>query len=182
MTQLTYPIETKRLLLRPTTLDDLDAVYALHSRDDVTRDLPWHSRSRDEVRNVLEERARMTDLRKNDDTLVLAIVLRETGALVGELYLMLRRAEHRQGEIGYILHPDYHGHGYATEAARTALRLQFEHFGMHRVEAVCVSRNEPSWRVMERLGMRREAHFHENEFFKGEWTDDLIYAMLAREW
>jgi RimJ/RimL family protein N-acetyltransferase len=110
------------------------------------------------------------------------VVKRESIALIGEIYLFLTSAEHRQGEIGYLIHPDYHGRGYATEAARAALRLGFEQFQMHRIVARCDARNEPSYRVMEKLGMRREAHLRENELFKGEWSDGLVYAMLAREW
>jgi RimJ/RimL family protein N-acetyltransferase len=124
----------------------------------------------------------MTDLQKDDDALVLAVTERESGALIGEIYLFLKSTEHRQGEIGYIIHPDSSGRGYATEAARAALKLGFEQFGMHRIVARCDARNEPSWRVMEKLGMRREAHLRENERFKGEWSDEIIYAMLDREW
>jgi RimJ/RimL family protein N-acetyltransferase len=182
MTQLTYPIETERLLIRPNIEEDLDAVFAFQSRDDVTRYVPWYSRSREEVRQVLDARKLMTDLHKDNDALVLAVIERESKALIGEIYLFLTSAEHRQGEIGYLIHPDYHGRGYATEAARAALMLGFEQFGMHRIVARCDARNEPSWRVMEKLGMRREAHLHENELFKGEWSDELVYAMLAREW
>jgi RimJ/RimL family protein N-acetyltransferase len=180
--ELTYPIETERLLLRPTTMDDLDALHDLHRRDEVTRDLPWESRSRDEMRRELEERARKNVLRKNRDEMVLGAVLREPGDLIGELYLLLRTVEYRGGEIGYVFHPDYYGHGYATEAARAGLKIGFEQFGWHRIEASCVTRNERSWRLMERLGMRREAHFRANEFFKGEWTDDYLYALLEWEW
>lgn len=182
MTLITYPIETERLLIRPNVEGDLDAVYSFQSRDDVTRYIPWYSRSREEVRRVLEARELMTDLQKDDDALVLAVVERESGALIGEIYLFLKSVEHRQGEIGYIIHPDHAGRGYATEAARAALKVGFEQFGMHRIVARCDARNEPSWRVMEKLGMRREAHLRENELFKGEWSDEIIYAMLDREW
>jgi len=182
MTPITYPIETDRLLIRPNLPGDLDAVHAFQSRDDVTRYVPWYSRSREEVEQVLEARKLMTDLRQDDDALVLAVVERASSALIGEIYLFLKSVEHRQGEIGYLIHPDYHGRGYATEAARAALRLGFEHYGLHRIVARCDARNAPSYRVMEKLGMRREAHLRENELFKGEWSDELVYAMLDREW
>jgi RimJ/RimL family protein N-acetyltransferase len=182
MTSITYPIETERLLIRPNIPGDLDAVHAFQSRDDVTRYIPWYSRSREEVAQVLEARKGMTDLVKDDDALVLAVVERASVALIGEIYLFLKSVEHRQGEIGYLIHPDYHGRGYATEASRAALRLGFDHFGMHRIAAQCDARNSPSYRVMEKLGMRREALFRENEIFKGEWSDLMVYAMLEREW
>ena len=94
---------------------------------------------------------------------------------------MLSR-EHRQGEIGYILHPDYHGRGLATEAAEVMLRLGFEDLGLHRVIGRLDGRNLASARVLERLGMRREAHFVENEIVKGERTDEIVHAMLEHEW
>ena len=78
--------------------------------------------------------------------------------------------------------PNHHGHGYGTEGARLMLRLGFEVLGLHRIIGRCDARNTASARVMERLGMRREAHLIENEWVNGEWTDELLYAMLDHEW
>jgi RimJ/RimL family protein N-acetyltransferase len=102
--------------------------------------------------------------------------------MIGEGSLFLLSAQHRQGEIGFIFHPDHHGHGYATETARLLLRLAFEEFGLHRVIGRLEPRNEASARLLEHVGMRREAHFVENEFVKGEWQSELVYALLEREW
>lgn len=96
--------------------------------------------------------------------------------------MIWRDAASRQGEIGYIFNPAYHGQGYATEAARVLLELGFEGLGLHRIYARCAAANTASWRVMERLGMRREAHLRENLFVKGAWDEELIYAMLEDEW
>jgi RimJ/RimL family protein N-acetyltransferase len=90
--------------------------------------------------------------------------------------------EHRQGEIGYVFHPDHGGSGYATEAAEVMLRLGFDQLGLHRVIGRLDGRNTASARVLQRLGMRREAHFTQNEFYKGEWADEVVYAMLEDEW
>jgi RimJ/RimL family protein N-acetyltransferase len=84
--------------------------------------------------------------------------------------------------VGWILDPEYHGRGYATEAANTLLDLAFGPADMHRVVARCDARNERSWRLMERLGMRREAHFREHAIVKGAWDEEFIYAMLWQEW
>ncbi len=110
---------------------------------------------------------------------MLAIVVRATGELIGDVNLVWRSAEHRQGEIGFVLHPAYHGQGYAREAAREVLRLGFAELGLHRIIGRCDGRNTASARLMERLGMRREAYFRENERFKGEWSDECVYALLA---
>jgi RimJ/RimL family protein N-acetyltransferase len=177
-----YPLATARLLLRPYTPADLEALYAIQSRPDVTRYLYWEPRSRQEVRDVLAARSRRTTLEDEGETLVLAAVLRSTGDLIGDVNLVWRSRQHRQGEIGFVLHPDYHGQGYALEAAREMLRLGFAELGLHRIIGRCDGRNTASARLMERLGMRREAYFRENEFVKGEWTDECVYALLATEW
>ncbi len=81
-----------------------------------------------------------------------------------------------------MLHPDQHGRGYGREATLEMLRLGFEGLGLHRIIGRCDARNDTSARLMERLGMRREAHFRENEWVKGEWCDEYVYALLAAEW
>ena len=90
--------------------------------------------------------------------------------------------EHRQAEIGYTFAPEHHGHGYATEAAAAMVDLAVTVLGAHRVCGRLDSRNAPSARVLERLGMRHEAHLVQNEWVKGEWCDETIYAVLADEW
>jgi RimJ/RimL family protein N-acetyltransferase len=112
----------------------------------------------------------------------LAVVLKDTGKLIGELLLFMRSVEHRQGEVGYVFNPNYHGRGYATEAVKVIMHIGFETFHFHRIYARCDPRNAASWKLMERLGMRREAHFIHNEIFKGEWGDELNYAILENEW
>jgi RimJ/RimL family protein N-acetyltransferase len=175
-----FPLRTARLTLRPCVRGDLDALYDIQSRPDVTRYLLFDARTREQVRAVLEQRIRADGL--EHDALNLAVVLSQTGAFIGDVVLFLRSREHRQGEIGYVFHPYYGGHGYATEAARVLLRLGFENYGLHRIVGRLDARNTPSARVLERLGMRREAHFVQNEFVKGEWSDEVVYAMLEHEW
>jgi RimJ/RimL family protein N-acetyltransferase len=90
--------------------------------------------------------------------------------------------EHAGGEIGYVFNPSLGGRGYATEAVSMMLRLGFEQLGLHRIIARIDERNEPSVRLARRVGMRQEARLVENEFFKGEWSTELDFAMLAAEW
>ena len=178
----TYPIETERLLLRPYTDADLDDLYAFRSRPDVVRYLYEEAETREEVVAALERRKKRGVLTEEGAGLVTAVELKGTNRVIGDVVLVWLSEEHKQGEIGFIFHPDFHGRGYATEAAREMLRLGFGDLGLHRIIGRCDARNTASARVMERLGMRLEAHFRENEWFKGGWGDELIYAMLAAEW
>lgn len=177
-----YPIETARLTLRPFQPDDLDPLFAIQSRPDVTRFLYWSPPDRERVRELLAERGRQFTLDDEGQVMHLAVAVRETGVLVGYVSLVWVSREHGTGEIGYVLHPDHHGRGYATEAVAVLLRLGFADLGLHRIVGRLDARNEASARVLARLGMRREAHFVQNEFVKGEWTDELVYAILDREW
>ncbi len=177
-----YPIATERLLLRPFAQGDLDALVAMHGRAEVVRWLYWDVRGREELRGVVGEKLRRTELAQEGDGLNLAAVLPATGELVGDISLTWTSEASKQGEVGYILNPDHQGQGYATEAARVMLRLGFEELGLHRIFGRVEIRNTASARVLERLGMRREAHFVENEWVKGEWQSELDYAILDREW
>jgi RimJ/RimL family protein N-acetyltransferase len=177
-----YPIITEHLHLRPYTAEDLDALYDIQSRPEVARYLYWDARDRDEVRQALETKTQCSVLADEGGSLQLAVVLPESGTLVGDVLLMWTSRRDRQGEIGYVFHPDHAGRGYATEAGEVMLRLGFEGLGLHRVVGRLDGRNTASARVLERLGMRREAQLMQNEIVKGEWTDEVIYAMLEDEW
>jgi RimJ/RimL family protein N-acetyltransferase len=176
------PVETERLALRPLTPGDFDALYAYESREDVARWLYWDARTEDEVRARLERKIGSVAIDAEGDVLTLAITLRATGEMVGDIILALASDEHRTGEIGFIVHPDHQGRGYAAEAGEAMLRIAFEETGLHRVIGRTEARNAASARVLEKLGMRREAHLVENEWVKGEWQSELVYAILDREW
>ncbi len=175
-------VETERLLLRPFTPADFSALHAYQSRADVTRYLLWDGRTEDQVREALGKKIAATVVVSEGDFLALAIELKETGAVIGDLTLELFSWEHACGELGYIIHPDHHGQGYATEGGRAMLSIAFDVLGLHRVIGRLEPRNVASARVLEKLGMRREAHFVENEYLKGEWQSEAVYAILDREW
>jgi RimJ/RimL family protein N-acetyltransferase len=177
-----FPLETERLLLRPFASDDFEALFSMHSHPEVARYLYWDARTKEEARAVLERKMQARAIKSAGDALVLAGVKKESGELIGDFNLVWHGSEHAQGEIGFIVHPDHQGHGYATEAARVLLRLAFEEMRLHRVVGRLDARNSASARVLDRLGLRREAHLIENEFVKGEWQSELVYAILDREW
>lgn len=177
-----YPIQTARLLLRPLVASDLDAVHDYRSLPAVTRYLYEPPSSRDETSQWLAKRSTETALTAEGQALCLGVEERDSGQLVGDVVLFWRSAAHQQGEVGYVFNPRYAGRGLATEASQAMLRLAFDGLGLHRVCGRCDGRNTASCRVLERLGMRREAHLVENELVKGEWTDEVVYGMLRSEW
>lgn len=180
--RLDAPIRSERLVLRPFTPDDLAFVLDVFSRPEVVRYLYEEPCDEDGARRLLASRVGRTTLAEEGDAVKFAVVPAGAERPVGEVSLAWRSVEHRQGEIGFVLHPGAGGHGYATEAAAAVLEVAFCDLGLHRVIGRCDERNAPSARVMERIGMRREAHFREGELFKGAWGGELVYAILAREW
>lgn len=182
MFRLSLPVATERLTLRPFTQDDLDDLHAYQSLPDVARHLFRPPLTRDQCARSLTRRAAGTAWAEDGDDLVVAVC--ETGGttVVGEIVLKLASARARQAEIGWVFHPAYGGRGYATEAARATASLAFAELNVHRLFARLDVLNTGSVRVCERLGMRREAHFVENDLDGERWADEYVYATLAREW
>ncbi|NES13839.1 MULTISPECIES: GNAT family N-acetyltransferase [Micromonospora] len=176
----TYPIRTARLTLRPVTPDDLDDVYAYQRRPDVVRWMLAEPRTREQSRASVAAMAGEDALRAEGDCLTLAVAA--DAGVIGTVELVWRSQADRTAELGYVFHPDHGGRGLATEAAAALLDWGFGEFGLHRVQARCHGRNEPSARLMRRLGMRQEAHHVASYLFRGEWADQLVFAVLAHEW
>jgi RimJ/RimL family protein N-acetyltransferase len=175
-----YPIRTERLLLRPWRESELDVYHALLGDPGVVRYLYNDALTREQAAERMQ-RLR-TEVEAENEWLNLAVELASSGEPVGDVGLCWRSDEHAQAEIGYTFLPSHQGRGYATEAAAAMMRVAFESLGAHRVIGRLDARNDASARVLERLGMRREAHLVENERVKGEWTDELVYAILERDW
>ena len=176
------PLTTARLVLRPYEEGDLAFLADMFGREDVTRYLPWPAMDLEAAEAKLEQRLHQAWIGPDSDAVVLLAVEAATGRRVGEFMLRVRSPRHLQGEIGWSVHPDFQGRGFATEGARAMLRLGFEDAGLHRIAAECDPRNSASMRVMEKLGMRREALMVEAELIKDEWVDSLVYAQLESEW
>ncbi|MEU4624992.1 GNAT family N-acetyltransferase [Actinoplanes sp. NPDC023801] len=180
---LTWPLHTDRLTLRPATADDTGATWQFRRREDVSR---WITRA---PATLDQHRAWFA----SPDNLAKVLVIERDGAVIGDLMVKIEdawaqaevaeRARGMQAELGWVLHPGHAGHGFATEAIRALLRLCFEDLRLHRVTATCFAANEPSWRLMERVGMRREFHTVRDSLHRsGEWLDCFGYALLADEW
>lgn len=174
------PLRTARLTLRPHTAEDLDDLTRYTADPDVVRYVPWAVSDREATRVMLEKK--IARGRPGDDEAWLVLAIEEHGRVIGEVLLKRDPDEHRLGEVGYAIAQDRWGHGIVAEAASAIISWGFTTLGMHRISAICDMRNEGSWRVMEKLGMRREASFVEDSWFKDEWTSTYVYAVLAREW
>ena len=167
------PIRTERLVLRDHSPADSEQIHAYYGREDVATYLLQDAWPRAEW----EDRYREWDAAEGS---VWGFVIEYDGRVVGDMVLMFRGAS--QAELGWVIHPDVGGRGFATEAARALVDLGFRHYGFHRIYADLDARNTASARLCERLGMRREAHRLQDIWSKGEWTDSLQYAVLATEW
>lgn len=177
-----YPVPTARLRLRPLVPADVDSLVAYRSRPEVCRYVPFEPMDRETVADRVAGRWARHEIVAEGDALFVAVEVASSAQVVGDIMLSFSSAEHRGGEVGWVLNPDYSGQGYATEAAHAVLHLAFDDLGLHRVVARVDSRNDPSLRLAARLGMRREAHLIANEWFKGEWSDEIDFALLEDEW
>lgn len=182
MAQLARERRTPRLTLRRWELTDLDALAPIYASEDVARYLYWSVRDREEtlakLKSCIERPVKVVD----ENVLPVAAVLNESGRVVGDFVLRWTNDEHRQGEIGGSLHPDYHGQGLAVEVYRELLAIGFGEFSLHRIVGRCDARNAASIRALEKVGLVREAHLVENEFVKGEWTDEVVLAIRRSQW
>lgn len=183
LSSLAWPVRTERLSLRPATPDDVESTWPHRGHPEANR---WITRAP----LSLEQHRREFG---TEESLAKTILIELDGEVIGDLMCQIEdawgQAEVRertvgvQAELGWVLHPDHAGRGYATEAVRELMRICFEDLGLRRVVALCFADNVSSWHLMERLGMRREQHtVRESLHRSGEWLDGLGYAMLAEEW
>jgi len=174
-------LTTERLVLREFTENDWPAVLAYQRDPRYLRFYEWTGRTPDQVRGFVD----MFVVQQQETPRTrfqLAVTLKTTGRLIGNCGIRRETGDAREADIGYELDPAYWGHGYATEAARAVVGWGFSEMHLHRVSAWCIADNAGSVRVLEKLGMQREARLREKQYFKGRWWDTLLYAILDREW
>ena len=178
-----WPCRTERLSIRRATAEDVEATWAFRRLEEVSR---WLTRAPTTIEAY-------RDAFLDPDRMVATLVVELDGRVIGDLMLRVEdawaqaevadRAVGVQAELGWALHPDHAGHGYATEALRELIRICFVDLGLRRVAASCFAANTASWRLMERVGMRREAHTVKESLHRsGEWLDGMDYALLRDEW
>ncbi len=174
-------LRTPRLLLRPLREDDLADIHVYGGDCEVTRFMTWGPNTPEDSRAALDRMLAEQAVwpRRNVN---LAAERTADGRVIGVVSLWLVDRDHPAAEFGYSFAREAWGQGFATEAAAALIRHAFETLGLHRVIATCNVRNVGSWRVMEKLGMRREGHFRRDRKDNQGWRDTYLYAVLAREW
>jgi len=175
------PIATPRLLLREYSLDDYEGVHEYAKDDSTVRFMTWGPNTTDDTLDFIKAAIGQQSIEPRLNY-HFVVAIRETGRIIGGCGIHIVRPEHRIGEIGYCFNKHYWGKGYATESAGALLKFGFIFLNLHRIKATCDPRNIASTRVMEKIGMRREAHFREQLWQKGEWRDSFLYAILDHEW
>ena len=175
-----FPIRTDRLLLREFTPADEKDVHEYACDPLVSRYTHWGPNAPETTHRVLGD---WLEAQKKwpRDNVALAIELRATGRLIGAIVLRISDNEHGLADFGFVLNHRYWNQGYVTEASRALLDKVFRVMKLHRITATCDTRNGGSARVMEKLGMRREATFRQDVFQKGKWRDSYLYAKLDEE-
>lgn len=179
-----FTLETDRLILRPFTQGDFDAVHAYASAPENVKYMVWGPNSEEDTRNFLircEEKWQADPITEYE----LAVVSKMESKVIGGCGIYLNDAR-SEAMLGWILHRDYWRQGLMPEAAAALLKYGFETLKLHRIYATCNTDNYGSHRVMEKLGMRREAHFVKSRFGRvcdeKKWYDIYHYAMLDEEW
>ncbi len=181
------PLQTERLTLRPATTDDAEVTWRYRRLPSVNQWITGSPADLDGYRRHFSEPARLAA------TVIVTLGHAVAAPVIGDL--MLRRedawaqldvaeqARNTQAELGWVIDPAHTGHGYATEGVRELLRYCFQDLGVRRVTANCFLDNDTSWRLMERVGMRREVHaVRESLHRSGRWLDTVGYAILEEEW
>lgn len=185
-----WPVRTERLQIRPMSAPDVDAMWQWRRLPDVNRWLGLAPATIEAFRERYLDPERLAsmhivELLPADDDLA-PVPIGDIMIRIGDGWAQLEVADQAKGveaELGWVLDPDHTGRGYATEAIRAVIDVCFGPLGLRRVHAGCFADNEPSWRLMERLGMRREEFSRKTALHRsGEWLDGLNYGILAEEW
>ena len=164
-------------------LTDVDDLLEYQSNPEIVSYIPWPPRTLEQVKKAAEAVVNTCtfQLKENKDFIVLVWELKISGKVIGQSNMMLVSKENKCANIGWVTHQDFQRQGYAFEATKALLKYAFTNTDVHRIIADIDTRVHESAALAEKLGMRREATYLDGEFFKGEWCDMWLYAILKRE-
>ncbi|MGH8005200.1 MAG: GNAT family N-acetyltransferase [Limisphaerales bacterium] len=175
------PLETSRLILRRFVDSDLPAIFAYRNDPEVARYQSWSVTDETGLKDFIQSQKSLQPGTPGE-WFQFAIELKETKELIGDCALKVNKEDTCLGEIGFTLSRKYQGRGFAAEAVSALLDYAFTKLELHRIIAITDCENAGSVRLLERLGMRREGHFIQSVWNKGEWRDEYQYAILRDEW
>lgn len=176
------PLETERLRLRAFERGDVEAVASYHTLPASQRYGVRHVRYPSDVADAVGIMRAQVSLQRPGDMLAMAMVRKGDGRLIGQVLLHWSDATAGQAEVRFLIHPAFSGQGYLTEALTAVFDLAFTQFRIHRLMVRCDGRSHHSAKLMQKLGLRLEAHYREHALFQGEWDEELHFAILDREW
>ncbi|MBB6453079.1 RimJ/RimL family protein N-acetyltransferase [Salirhabdus euzebyi] len=176
-----YSIQGERILLRDIQKGDWPSIHAYASQPIVSQYQAWGPNKEEDSLAFVE--LAIKDAKKSPRTRYLFVAVEQTyGNVVGAGELNITNLAHMNGEIGYVVHPDFWGKGYGTEVAKLLLHFAFETIKLHRISATCDPRNYASESILKKVGMIYEGRLREDMQIKGGRRDSLLYGMLQREW
>jgi RimJ/RimL family protein N-acetyltransferase len=174
-------INTLRLFMRPIQMNDAAFVFGYRSDRLTNQFQGWIPEKLEDVHDFIKNKV-CAIANRPETWMQLVAVLKESGTLIGDIGIHFIDDESKQVELGCTFDKKYHNLAYATEAISGVINYLFTELYKHRIIALIDPRNEPSIRLVRRIGFRQEAHFRESNYSNGEWTDDLVFAMLEKEW
>ncbi len=173
-------LETNRLIIRPISHQDKNEIFKYRCDKETNRYQGWIPETIDDVATFIGKTAKK--INENETWFQLVIIEKETQKIIGDIGLHFFDHENKQVEIGFTLHKDFQNRGYATESVKRVVDYLFNDLHKHRIIASIDPENKNSIRLVERIGFKKEAHFVESLFINGKWVDDLIYALLEKDW
>lgn len=171
-------LKTKRLLLRPIHITDVDRFYAYRSDVLTNQYQGWIPKNKKEANDFIAKTASI--INQSGTWFQLVLMEKESNTLIGDVGIHF--IDYRQVELGCTLDKKHQGKGYATEALRKVIDYLFNDLKKHRITTSIDPANASSIQLVERLDFRKEAYFVESLYLNGQWCDDVVYALLKREW
>ena len=173
-------IETERAFLRPIEKEDNEQVFSYRSDSETNKYQSWIPKTLNDVNEFISKNP--SEINKPETWFQLVIMEKSTNKIIGDIGIHFIDSDNFQSEIGCTLSKEYHGKGFATETIRATVDYLFRKLDKHRIVTSIDPQNINSIKLVERLGFRKEGHFKESLLIDGEWVDDIVYAILNREW
>ena len=173
-------LETKRLIIRPISLEDQNDIFEYRRDEEINKFQAWIPETIEDVITFISDTA--VQINTPYTWFQLVIVEKQTHSIIGDIGIHFLDKENKQVEIGCTLNKNFQNKGYATESVERVIDYLFKELRKHRIATSIDPSNMSSIRLVERIGFRKEAHFIESLFIKGKYVDDLVYALIEKDW